>query len=249
MNLWRKRSFQGVLVVVTWMMVANAQTALTRYYGSELQAIPGDIFVGTDGLSTLDFYNVIEDVYLGNSSLFTVEVKDNRLILGTTLSKADTDLQVFVDGAILNFNLTIDNSFKQPRTYLIERERPRPSIEDPLNPRTLSEDLQADVTLTLFQATPISDGESTVFFTFTNTSTQVVALDSARLVVTQNDTTLIAKVTKHPLRQLIEPGETHSGLVIIQGVVPGTTHLKWTAVEMQGNGREVTFNESVQIPR
>jgi hypothetical protein len=239
------------LVTASLVCTTQAQTAITRYYASELAAIKGEIKIPTGGLTNVQFYTVIEEVKAGDASIFTTEpsASENMIYLGSSLAKGKTDLQVNIGGKILNFELVIDDSFDGPFTYVIEEERPRPALEDPLNPRTPSEDLQADVELNLLEATPISDGEATIFFTFSNTSNQVVALDTARLVVTQNDTTLSARVTKNPLRQRVEPGETHSGFVVIKGAIPGTANLRWTAVEMQGNGREVTFNESVVIPR
>ncbi|MGL4611987.1 MAG: hypothetical protein ACRCYY_20305, partial [Trueperaceae bacterium] len=230
---------------------AQSQTAITRYYASELQALEGEIRIPTDGLATLQFYTVIGEVKAGDSSIFTTEPSSSgdALYLGSSLAKGNTDLVVDVRGKKLLFNLVIDESFQGPFTYIIDEARPLPRLEDPLNPRTVSEDLQKDVRLELLQATSVSDSESTVFFTFTNSSNQVVALDSARLVVTQNEDTLSARVTKNPLRQLVEPGETHSGFVVVKGAVAGSANLCWTAVEMQGNGREVTFNESIDIPR
>jgi hypothetical protein len=191
---------------------------------------------------------VIDEVYLGDSTLVTTELKDHKLILGTTLSRGETDLVVSVGGQDNLFKIVIQSDLDGPQRYLIDKERPRPSITDPLNPRTPSEDLEADLSLTLLEPSPVSDGSSTIFFTFTNRSSQVVALDSARLVIIQNDTHLTASVTKYPLRQLVEPGEIHTGFVVAQGAVSGVGDLRWTAIEMQGDGREVTFNASFIIP-
>jgi hypothetical protein len=252
MNLSRPIGKSWVLTsLIILLITVQAQTAITRYYANELQAIEGEIRVPTDGLTTLQFYTVIGEVKAGDSSIFTTEPSSSgdALYLGSSLAKGNTDLVVDVRGKKLLFNLVIDEDFNGPLTYIIEEERPRPSIENPLNPRTPSEDLQADVTLEILQATPVSNGESLVFFSFTNTSNQVVALDSSRLLVTQNDTILTVKVAKNPLRHLVEPGEIHGGHIVVKGAVPGTVNLRWTAVEIQGKGREVTFNESVQIPR
>ncbi|MGL4610552.1 MAG: hypothetical protein ACRCYY_12880, partial [Trueperaceae bacterium] len=59
-------SFWVTLCFTCLLVTAQSQTAITRYYASELQALEGEIRIPTDGLATLQFYTVIGEVKAGD---------------------------------------------------------------------------------------------------------------------------------------------------------------------------------------
>ena len=48
---------------------------------------------------------------------------------------------------------------------------------------------------------------------------------------------------------LVEPGEVHSGYIVVRGAEAGVGRLRWSVRELQGKGREVVFDETVHIPQ
>lgn len=236
------------LVVVLLVSGAHGQNALTRFYASELGAFPGEITVSPATLSVLEMWGVVSDVYTGEPSLLQIETDGNTVYLGTTQASGVTSLVVDVDGQKHLFTVSIKTAADGPRRYLVERERPVPRIEDPLNPRLPARDLRGALGFDVVTATPVSDGAASVFFTFENDSQGVVALDTARVTFTQDGSMLPTEVSKEPPRQLVEPGEVHSGYIVVRGAEEGVGRLRWSVSELQGRGREVMFDETVHIP-
>lgn len=234
----------GVLLLTS----AQGQNALTRFYASELGAFPGTLTVSPATLSVLEFWGVVSDVYTGEPTLLQIETDGNTVYLGTTQPRGVTSLVVDVDGQKHLFNVTIQTPATGPKRYVVERERPVPRIEDPLNPRLPARNLRGALGFDVVTATPVSDGAANIFFTFENNSQGVVALDTARVTFWQDGSMLPTEVSKEPLRQIVEPGELHSGYIVVRGAEEGVGRLRWSVRELQGETREVNFDETVNIP-
>ena len=236
------------LLSVFWFATAQGQNALTRFYASELGAFPGTLTVSPASLSVIEFWGVVNTVYTGEPDLVQIETVGNTVYLGTTQPRGVTSLVVDVDGVKHLFSVTIQTPSPGPQHYVIERERPVPRIDDPLNPRVPARNLRGALGFDVVTATPISDGAANIFFTFSNDSQGVVALDTARVTFWQDGSMLPTEVSKEPLRQLVEPGEVHSGYIVVRGAEEGVGRLRWSVRELQGQIREVTFDETVNIP-
>ncbi len=237
------------LLTVFLISAAQGQNALTRFYASELGAFPGALTVSPATLSVLEFWGVVNTVHSGNLDLLKIETVGNTVYLGTTQPRGLTSLVVDVDGVKHFFSVTIQTPSTGPKHYLVERERPVPRIEDPLNPRVPARNLRGALGFDVITATPVSDGSANIFFTFENSSQGVVALDTARVSFWQDGSMLPTEVSKEPLRGLVEPGEVHSGYVTVRGAEEGVGRLRWSVRELQGQTREVAFDETVNIPR
>lgn len=235
-------------LLVALLGVAHGQNARTNFYASELGAFPGNLTVSPTTLSVLEFWGVVSDVYTGDPTLLQLETDGNTVYMGTTQARGETSLVVDVDGQKHLFTVVIQSPATGPKNYVIERERPVPRIEDPLNPRVPARNLRGALNLDVVTATPVSDGASNIFFTFENGSQGVVALDTARVTFWQDGSMLPTEVRKEPLRQLVEPGEVHSGYITIRGAEEGVGRLRWSIKELQGQTREVDFDETVNIP-
>jgi hypothetical protein len=227
---------------------AGARNVLERFYAPELRPIPGDITVHPGFLSTLEFYGPVQNVYSGRQANLNISVEGTKVFLGARILDGLTDLQVEVEGSTLLFRVNIESPGTGPHLYEILRERPQPALVDPLEPRSAPKNLRRNLTFEVVGVSPISDGIASIFFTFANRSQAVVALDTARPRVTQFGATLPFEVNKQPIRQLVEPGETHSGFLAVQGMQAGPAELSWAVQELQGQTREVVFDETVQVP-
>ncbi len=236
------------LFSLLWLGAAQSQNALTRFYASELGAFPGALVVSPASLSVIEFWGVVNTVYTGEPDLVQIETVGNTVYLGTTQPRGITSLVVDVDGVKHLFSVTIQTPSPGPQHYVIERERPVPRIEDPLSPRVPARNLRGALGFDVVTATAISDGAANIFFTFSNDSQGVVALDTARVTFWQDGSMLPTEVKKEPLRQLVEPGEVHSGYIVVRGAEEGVGRLRWSVREVQGQVREVTFDETVNIP-
>lgn len=164
----------------------------------------------------------------------------NRLDLSTELSAAETPLTVWVKGQPWLLRLTVTPDLVGPQRYIIERTRPLPAFvpsvspsvvtvpapatapqtseaptqPEAVTPPVLSSDLAPKLNFRLVSITPVSGNTANAFFTFTNRSDRVIALDSAQAVFVQNGVRLPTKVRKEPLRGLVQPGETHVGYIV-----------------------------------
>lgn len=236
------------LFTVLLISMAHGQNALTHFYASELGAFPGALTVSPATLSVLEFWGVVNTVYTGEPDLVQIETVGNTVYLATTQPRGVTSLVVDVDGVKHLFSITIQTPSPGPKHYVIERERPVPRIEDPLNPRVPARNLRGALGFDVVTATPISDGAANIFFTFENNSQGVVALDTARVTFWQDGSMLPTEVSKEPLRQIVEPGEVHSGYIVVRGAEEGVGRLRWSVRELQGQTREVEFDETVNIP-
>ncbi len=235
----------GLLAVIPG---THAQNVLQRFYGPELRPIPGDVTVHPGFLSTLEFYGPVQNVYSGRQQNLLITVDGTKVFLGARVLDGLTDLQVEVEGATLLFRINIESPGDGPRLYEILRERPQPVLSNPLEPRVPPRNLRNNLSFEVVGVSPVSGGVATVFFTFVNRSQTVVALDTARPRVTQFGATLPFEVSKQPVRQLVEPGETHSGYLAVSGMQSGPAELSWAVQELQGETREVVFDETVQVP-
>jgi hypothetical protein len=241
---------RSVLVVLAFLTAGSvhAQNVLERFYGPELRPIPGDIVAHPGFLTTLEFYGPVQNVYSGRQANLNISVEGTKVFLGARVLDGLTDLQVEVEGSTLLFRVHIESPGTGPHLYEILRERPQPVLIDLLEPRAPPKNLRRNLSFEVVGVSPVSDGVATVFFSFTNRSEAVVALDTSRPHVTQFGATLPFEVNKQPIRQLVEPGETHSGFIAVQGAQSGPAELSWAVQELQGKTREVMFNETVQVP-
>jgi len=235
-------------LVVIVLPCAQAQNVLQRFYGPELRPIPGDIVVNPGFLTTLEFYGPVQNVYSGRQQNLSISVEGTKVFLGARVLDSLTDLQVEVEGSTLLFRINIESPGDGPHLYEILRERPQPALVNPLEPRRAPRNMRRNLTFEVVGVSPVSDGVAAIFFTFANRSQAVVALDTARPRVTQFGASLPFEVNKQPIRQLVEPGETHSGFLAVQGMQTGPAELSWAVQELQGQTREVVFDETVQVP-
>lgn len=238
----------ALALIVVGASHAGAQNVLERFYAPELRPIPGDITVHPGFLSTLEFFGPVQNVYSGRQANLNISVEGTKVFLGARILDGLTDLQVEVEGATLLFRVHIESPGTGPRLYEIQRERPQPTLINPLQPRTPPRNLRRNLSFEVVGVSPISDGVATVFFSFSNRSEAVVALDTARPRITQFGAALPFEVSKQPIRQLVEPGETHSGFLAVQGMQTGPAELSWAVQELQGQTREVLFDETIQVP-
>ena len=109
-------------------------------------------------------------------------------------------------------------------------------------------DLNREVDFELVSVTPVSEGSANAFFTFTNHSESVVALDSAQAAFVQNGVRLPTRVRKEPLRGLVQPGETHVGYIVLEDASAGEGELTWTLQELGGSARRVVIREAFSVP-
>lgn len=238
----------ALALIIAGVSHAGAQNVLERFYAPELRPIPGDITVHPGFLSTLEFYGPVQNVYSGRQQNLNISVEGTKVFLGARILDGLTDLQVEVEGSTLLFRVNIESPGTGPHLYEIVRERPQPALVDPLEPRTAPKNMRRNLTFEVVGVSPVSDGVASIFFTFANRSQAVVALDTARPRVTQFGASLPFEVNKQPIRQLVEPGETHSGFLAVQGMQTGPAELSWAVQELQGQTREVVFDETVQVP-
>lgn len=238
----------ALLALIVALPCAQAQNVLQRFYGPELRPIPGDIIAHPGFLTTLEFYGPVQNVYSGRQQNLNISVEGTKVFLGARILDGLTDLQVEVEGSTLLFRVNIESPGTGPHLYEILRERPQPTLVDPLEPRTAPKNMRRNLAFEVVGVSPVSDGVASIFFTFANRSQAVVALDTARPRVTQFGASLPFEVNKQPIRQLVEPGETHSGYLAVQGMQSGPAELSWAVQELQGQTREVVFDETVQVP-
>ena len=239
------------LTVVVLLLLgagAQAQNALVRYYGPELRAIPGNIEVSSGFLTTLEFFGPVQNVYSGRQQNLSISVDGTKIFLGARVMDGLTDLQVEVEGTTLLFRLSITSPGNGPRIYEVLRERPAPLQSNPLLRGAAPVSLRRNVDFQLVGITPPNHGTGSVFFTFLNRSDVTVNLDTARPRITQFGAALPYEVSKEPLSQLVAPGDTQSGFFTVTGVQPGPAELSWQVIEMQGQMREVNFNEAFDVP-
>lgn len=238
----------ALLALLVTIPCAQAQNVLGRFYAPELRPIPGDIIVHPGFLTTLEFYGPVQNVFSGRQQNLQISVEGTKVFLGARVLDGLTDLQVEVEGSTLLFRVHIQSPGDGPHLYEVLRERPQPVLMNPLEPRVAPRNLRRNLSFEVLGVSPVSDGVASIFFTFANRSQAVVALDTARPRVTQFGATLPFEVNKQPIRQLVEPGETHSGFIAVQGMQSGPAELAWAVQELQGQTREVVFRETVQIP-
>ena len=195
----------------------------------------------------------------------------NRLDISTELSAADTPLTVWVKGQPCLLRLSVKPDLIGPQRYIIERTRPLPALTvpavsapaapppavvapetaggaEPLPAETVAE-LAREVDFELVSVTPASNGSANAFFTFTNHSDSVVALDSAQAAFVQDGVRLSTKVRKEPLRGLVQPGETHVGYIVLEAAEAGEGELTWTLQELGGSARRMVIREALSVPR
>lgn len=238
----------ALLALIVAAPCTRAQNVLQRFYGPELRPIPGDIIAHPGFLTTLEFYGPVQNVYSGRQQNLSISVEGTKVFLSARILDGLTDLQVEVEGSTLLFRVNIESPGTGPHLYEILRERPQPALVDPLEPRAAPKNLRRNLAFEVVGVSPVSDGVASIFFTFANRSQAVVALDTARPRVTQFGAALPFEVNKQPIRQLVEPGETHSGFLAVQGMQAGPAELSWAVQELQGQTREVVFDETVQVP-
>ena len=235
----------GLLALLS---LGHAQNALQRFYGPELRAVPGEVTVSSGFLTTMEFFGPVQNVYSGRQQNLSISVEGSKVFLGAKVMDGLTDLQVEVEGTTLLFRLTIISPGNGPRLYEVMRDRPQPLVANPLLKRPPPKNLRRNLVFQVMGVTPPSNGTSTVFFAFTNRSKTVVSLDTARPRVQQFGAALPFEVSKEPLRQLVEPGEMQTGFIAVSGMQPGPAELSWSVTEMQGDTREVTFHETLDVP-
>ena len=149
----------------------------------------------------------------------------NLINLSTTRNKGSTVLVVWVKGEPCNFTLDITEGLSGPQRYVIEAERPIAALNRPVPEGTGI--LATDLDFEIVQVTSPSDGVATAFFTLTNSSQSVIAADSTRVRFIQNGNTYRGDVTKEPRRLLIQPGETHTGYILLRNIEAGRGEISW----------------------
>lgn len=236
------------LLLVLCLSLSFAQNALHRYYAPELRAVPGVIDVSSGYLTTLEFFGPVQNVYSGRQENLDISVEGSKVFLGAKVLDGSTDLQVEVEGTTLLFKLAIFSPGDGPKLYEVLRDRPSPLMTNPALRRPPSRSLRRTLDFQVMGVTPPNRGKGTVFFTFSNHSSGVINLDTARPRVTQFGAALPYEVSKEPLRQLVEPGELQTGFIAVTGLQPGPAELSWPVTEMQGETREVTFRETLDVP-
>ena len=242
-------SYRAALAMLfAFLPLGGAQNALQRFYGPELRAVPGEVELSSGFLTTLEFFGPVQNVYSGRQQNLSISVEGSKVFLGAKILDGMTDLQVEVEGTTLLFKLDITSPGSGPRLYEIMRDRPQPLVTNPLLKRPPPKNLRRNLVFQIMGVTPPSNGTSTVFFAFTNRSQTVVSLDTARPRFQQFGAALPYEVSKEPLRQLVEPGEMQTGFIAVTGMQPGPAELSWPVTEMQGETREVTFRETLQVP-
>lgn len=228
--------------------LTHAQNALERFYGPELRAVPGEVSVSSGFLTTLEFFGPVQNVYSGRQQNLSIAVEGSKVFLGARVLAGVTDLQVEVEGTTLLFRLTLQSPGNGPRLYEVLRDRPPPLVASPLLRRPPPRNLRRNLSFQVVGVTPPANGTGTVFFTFLNRSGAVVSLDTARPRLSQFGAPLPFEVNKEPLKQLVAPGELHSGFIAVRGLQAGPASLEWAVTEMQGATREVTFRELLHVP-
>ena len=237
-----------LILIAAAFQAAVAQNALERFYGPELRAVPGEVTVSPGFLTTLEFFGPVQNVYSGRQQNLSIAVEGSKVFLGARVLEGVTDLQVEVEGTTLLFRLTLTSPGDGPRLYEVLRDRPQPLVASPLLRRPPPKNLRRNLVFQIMGVTPPASGVSTVFFTFLNRSQTVVSLDTARPRLSQFGNPLPFEVSKEPLKQLVAPGELHSGFIAVQGMQAGPANLAWAVTEMQGATREVTFRETLNVP-
>lgn len=246
--------------------VGFAQPNVTRYYADECKVMSKPIYVATNGLSFLEFWDTIDanGIFSPGVSLsapvtaaattapvvaqlpFIADPIEgsNILNISTNLSAGESPLTVWVKGQPCLLNLEIKPNLSGPQRYIIAEERPLPAVSTsgeggPINTEDLSLNIEGVST--------VSDGEAHVYFTFINDSASVVTLDTAKVRFTQDGDSLATEVKKNPLKQLVQPGEAQGGFVLVKGAREGVGQLQWSVLKM-GSQEEVVFDETVAIP-
>ena len=261
------------VLVVAALSVANAQgNAVTRYYADECAVINKEVLVAPSGLTYIEFHDVIDpgQVFSPGATMITQdsgvdETLDsgagpvmpftvlhaqgtNLLNLSTSLNKAETVLAVWVKGEPCNLVLRVADGLVGARRYIIEAQRPLPALTDSPMGESQTSDLNEAVEFEIMSVSAPSNGDVSVFFTLRNNSAHVMAADTSRVRFEQGGERYATQVRKEPVRQLLEPGETHTGYILVKGASAGQGQVEWALREMKGLTREVTFSETVAIP-
>ena len=263
-------NLQGLLALLLALAAGSsvAQSTVTRYYADECSVMPKEILVAPYGLSYIEFHDTIDpgqvfspgvttitqgsqddlDSGLGPMLPFTAVHSEgsNLMNISTSLNKAETVMVVWVKGEPCNLVLRVKEGLNGPQRYIIEAQRPLPALNGPGELDT--SDLQDEVEFEILNVSAPSDGNASAFFTLTNHSSNVVAADIARIRFEQDGTRYATEVKKEPVRQLVQPGETQTGYILLKGVTPGPGQLSWTMREIKGMTREVTFRENLDVP-
>jgi hypothetical protein len=228
--------FAGILVLLS---AAHAQTAyVQQFYAADLQLVPGRITLSTGDPVVIEFYGQVNTVIAGQPNPLTIDQLDTAIVLITAQRSGTVPLTVEVDGAFLLFEAQIDNADQRARVYRVAEQHERsyaPSsailpTPEPETPAALPEAGESDPggSLTLIP------GEGTIFFSYTNTTPNRIALDPGRISVTKDGTSVPFEVVKTPLRNLVSPGERQSG--IIRPATGGRLDVRWQVVSLSERG-------------
>lgn len=244
---------------------ALGQSVLKTYYADDLVRVPGIIEVSPGFTTVMDFWDTVSTLASAKGELLRVESAGPRILLSATQKAGQTDLVVEVAGRTLLFTLKIGPGVG-PRRYVIELSRARAQALPPLAsfgestppasappggqatapaPKAPPTPAPPEVRFTTTAQIP-SDGKGTVtiFFTLENRGGRTIAADPGRLVVTQGTGRLAYRIAREPLKTLVNPGESLSGLITLEGARPGEINLEWGLVEI-GTGRQFTLTRAV----
>ena len=218
-----------VLLLLFSVGVASAQDAyVQQFYASDLQLVPGKVLISTGDPVIIDFYGAVDTVLAGQPNPLTIDQLETGISLLTDQRSGTTPLTVEVDGTFLLFEVEIRNDDQRSRIYRVAETRERayspstailpvPETEPPTPTESESPTPSSEGgTLTLVGA------DNSLFFTYTNTTGQRVALDPADLTVTQDGRSVPIDVTKDPLRNLVSPGEQQRGVIALNNEGPVT---------------------------
>jgi len=234
-------------VLALFVSFSTAQT-VQLYYSTDLTITPAQIKVSPGYQTHIDLYGSNELVVLPKD---IVEINDlnTQVVLIAKETRGMTGLTLEVDGRPLLFEVIIESDDPRPRRYIIKRDRGgsyarAESIFQPIAPDP-SQTPQSqtgvnppdDIRFSVSNNAVDSQGNLVAFFSFTNTTTNRIALDPMRLVLTQNGQRLERKVQKTPLRNFVAAGETQTGIINLTGVSPNLpVLLSWEYISITNEG-------------
>ena len=262
-----------LLIIACLSTPAAFAQNLTRYYADECKVFPQRIEVAPNGLSYIEFHGTVDPgqafspgvnyITDNQQTIDSAEPADagavqypftalhssgtNLVNITTSLGRAKTDLVVWVNGEPCNFILEVVEGLEGPQRYVIESQRPLPALGQDV-PTQLG-GLEAVIDFHVISVTPPSAGTATAFFTISNNGPSVVAADSTRVRFKQGGQEYRVEVRKDPLALLIQPGETHTGHMILKGAGVGEGEISWEIQEIKGSRREVTLSEDATPSR
>lgn len=131
-----------------------------------------------------------------------------------------------------------------PAPPAVEAPLPRPQATPPTVAEVVPFTPEQVGFTTAAQVPASAMGRVTIFFTLENRGDRTLAADPGRLVISQSGNPVTHIIKREPLRSLINPGESQSGLITLDDVRAGEISLHWTLVQI-GTGRTLVITRAV----